>query len=63
MEAPRMLKEEAKSRIGDPDFVVIDVRRSREKEKIPHAAFEDPDKADDWMKKYPKDKTLLLYCS
>jgi len=58
-----MDREEARSRMDDPDFVIIDVRRKKEGGKIPKAAPEEPDSAGSWMHKYPKDKTILLYCS
>ena len=63
MEAPRMEKEDLRSRLDDPGIMIIDVRRKKEKEKIKNAVLEDPEKTDSWMNEYPKDKTLLLYCS
>jgi len=65
---PKMTKEELKSLLGNPDLVVVDVRVSSEWKKSEHkikgAVREDPEKAiDSWADKYPKDKTLVFYCS
>ncbi len=68
VEAPRMTKEELKAKLGNPDIVIIDVRIGEEwkvsKEKIQGAIREDPEKdIKNWAEKYPKDKTLVFYCS
>ena len=65
VDAPRMSKEELRRRLDDPDTIVIDVRRHKEERetKIQNAHPEDPDQVDAWMNKYPKDKTVVLYCS
>ena len=66
-EAKRMSIEELKGMLGNPDLVVVDVRRDADwtssKVKIQGAVREDPEKADTWMSKYPKDKTLVFYCA
>ena len=66
-EAPRMAKEELKSRLGDKDTVVIDVRTEyaweRSDSKIKGAVRENPEDVASWAKKYGKDKTIVLYCS
>jgi len=66
-DAPRMSKEELKSRLGDKDIVVIDVRTGssweRSDSKIRGAVREDPQDAASWAKKYTKEKTIVLYCS
>jgi len=66
-EAKRMSIEELKGMLGNPDLVVVDVRRDADwtssKVKIKGAVREDPEKADTWMSKYPKDKTLVFYCA
>jgi rhodanese-related sulfurtransferase len=63
----RITKEEIKPLIGSPELVVIDVRSPVEWEKaelkVKGAFREDPETATTWMGKYPKDKTLVLYCS
>jgi len=63
-----MTKEELKSVLGNPDVIIIDVRESedykRSEFKIQGAVREDPEKdIDSWSNKYPKDKTLIFYCS
>jgi len=64
---PRMTKEELKPLLGKPDVLVVDVRASGDWEKetlmIQGAIREDPMKVESWMEKYPKDKTLVFYCS
>lgn len=65
---PRMTKEELKSLLGNPDVVVLDVRLegewNRSGLKIQGAVREDPEKDyKTWASKYPKDKTLVFYCS
>ncbi len=65
VEAPRMNKEVLKSMAGDPNVVVIDVRTDHDwadsKSKIKGAVREDPSKVQQWMSKYPKDKTIIFY--
>lgn len=65
---PRMTKEELKSLLGNPDVIVVDVRIAAEWKradlKIQGAVREDPEKDyKTWASKYPKDKTLVFYCS
>jgi len=64
---PRMSKEELKSMLGDPNVIILDVRTGEgwkeSKEKIQGAVREDPEEVYSWVNKYPKDKTLVLYCS
>jgi len=66
-EVKRMSIEELKSMLGNPDLVVVDVRRGGDwtssKVKVKGAVREDPEKVDTWMSKYPKDKTLVFYCA
>jgi len=66
-EAKRMSIEELKGMLGNPDLVVVDVRRDADwtssKVKIKGALREDPEKVDTWMTKYSKDKTLVFYCA
>ncbi len=66
-DAPRMSKEELKSRLGDKDIVVIDVRTGYDWEKsdskIRGAVREDPEVTGSWAKKYTKEKTIVLYCA
>jgi hypothetical protein len=64
---PRMTKEELNKSLGDPDVVVVDVRAggswTDSTTKIKGAVREDPKGVQNWIKKYPKDKTLVFYCS
>jgi hypothetical protein len=64
---PRMAKEQLKELIGSEDLVVLDVRTgsdwSGSKYKIRGAVREYPGEFASWMAKYPKDKTIVLYCS
>ena len=66
-EPPRMTKEELKVRLGDPEVVVVDVRAggswTDSATKIKGAVREDPKAVQSWFQKYPKDKTLVFYCS
>jgi hypothetical protein len=66
-EVNRMSIEELKGMLGNPDLVIIDVRREGDWKsstvKVKGAVREDADKVDTWMNKYPKDKTLVFYCA
>jgi rhodanese-related sulfurtransferase len=64
-DAPRITKEELKSRLGDPDIIILDVLVQDQWEtvdqKIKGAVHENPEEVDSWASKYPKDKTYVLY--
>jgi hypothetical protein len=65
---PRMTKEELKPLLGNPDVIILDVRIpgewNRSALKIQGAVREDPERDyKTWASKYPKDKTLVFYCS
>lgn len=66
-DAPRMMKEELKAMLGDPNFIVVDVRFGTDWTgsdlKIKGAVREDPEAIESGANKYPKDKTLVLYCA
>ncbi len=66
-EAPRIEKDALKARIGQPDVVVLDVRALTDwlltREKIKGAVRENPKDFDEWYGKYPKGKTIVLYCA
>ncbi len=66
-EPNKMTKEELLPLLGKTDVAVIDLRFGREwydsNIKIKSAVREDPMKPGLWMDKYPKDKTLVLYCA
>jgi rhodanese-related sulfurtransferase len=66
-DAPRMPKDELKSMLDSPEVVVIDVRSYTDwllsRDKIRGAVREDYRDFDAWSAKYPKDKTVVLYCA
>ena len=66
-DAPRMTKEELKAMLDSPNLVVIDVRTQGDLQesdlRIKGSVREDPDAFDSWANKYPKEKTILLYCA
>jgi hypothetical protein len=68
VEVPPVTKEQLLSMMGKPDLVILDVREGeswkKSKHKIQGAVREDPLKdVQGWFDKYPKDKTLVFYCS
>ena len=66
-DAPRIEKGKLKEMLGKPELILIDVRAGADwkasTQKIKGAVREDPGQVDTWMKKYPKDKTLVFYCA
>ncbi len=62
-----MTKEELRPQLGKSDVIIIDVRTNYDwdnaKEKIKGAVREEGMKFTSWMNKYPKDKTIVLYCA
>ncbi len=66
-DVPKMSKEDLKSLLGKPEVIIVDVRTGTDwtssQTKIKGAVREDPPKVSSWMDKYPKDKTLVFYCS
>ena len=66
-EVPRISVQDAKQMLGNPDTVIIDVRRYRNwwrsSKKISTAVREDPSKVNQWFQKYTRDETLIFYCS
>ncbi len=62
-----MTKEQLLPLLGKPDVIIIDVRTnydwSTSKVKIKGAVREEGMKFGSWMNKYPKDKTIVLYCA
>jgi len=66
-DSPRIEKEKLKDMLGKPELMLIDVRAGADwkasTQKIKGAVREDPDQVDTWMKKYPKDKTMVFYCA
>jgi len=66
-EAPRMEKDDLKNLLGNPEVMVIDVRSYTDwllsGEKIQGAVRENYRDFEGWGAKYPKDKTIVLYCA
>ena len=67
-QVPRMSKDELKGMLGKPDVIIIDVRQPADLAKstmmIKGAVREDPkQEVKSWVDKYPKDKTIVLYCA
>ena len=66
-DAHTMTKEQLLPILAKSDVIVIDVRSNydwdKSKAKLPMAVREEPMKFASWMNKYPKDKTLVLYCA
>ncbi len=66
-EPPRISKEELKTMLGDPNVTILDVRIYDEwkasGKKIQGATWKNPEKLGSWMKQFPKDMTLVFYCS
>jgi rhodanese-related sulfurtransferase len=64
---PRISIDELKGMLGNPDVVIIDVRKDKDwkaaDRKIPGAYREDWQTAEQWAPKYPQDKTIVLYCT
>jgi len=59
-------REELKSRLGNAEVSIIDVRPSigwlLSFSKIYGAVRENPNDVESWLNKYPKEKPLILYC-
>jgi len=66
-EDKRITKEEVKPLLDSQELVIIDVRSAldwdKNELKVKGAVREDPEMVSTWMAKYPKDKTLVFYCS
>ncbi len=66
-EVPTITKEDLRAKLGDPNLVVLDVRQGRDWKtsdvKIKGAVRENPGDIAGWAGKYPKNKTLVLYCA
>jgi hypothetical protein len=64
---PKMTKEELRAKLDSPDVVIVDMRLGKDwkasEEKIKGAIRMDPDAVESLAAKYPKDKTLVLYCA
>ena len=62
----KISKEDLNAMLNNPDLIIIDVRRERDWKssslKIRGAVWEDFLDVDIWAQKYPKNKTIVLYC-
>lgn len=62
-----MTKEQLLPLLGKSDVIIIDVRTNyywdKSDIKIKGAVREESMRFGSWMKKYPKDKTIVLYCA
>jgi rhodanese-related sulfurtransferase len=63
----KMTKEELRAKLDSPDVVIVDVRLGKDwkasEEKIKGAVRVDAAEIESLATKYPKDKTLVLYCA
>lgn len=63
--ALRISKETLNTWLDDSSLIIIDVRLPKDwkksGEKIKGAVQEDPNKFADWLARYPKTKTIVLY--
>jgi rhodanese-related sulfurtransferase len=66
-DAQRITKDGLKAMLDDPGLLIIDVRTEKEwkkaDSKIKGAVWEDADEVKTWASKYPRDKSIALYCS
>ncbi len=66
-DVPSMTKDELKVLLGNPELIILDVRRGTDWKdsdlKIKGAVREEPNDIESWANKYSKDKTLVLYCA
>jgi hypothetical protein len=66
-EAPKITPEQLKAVLGDANVIIIDVRLGPDwtdsDAKIKGAVRENPMQVNEWMNKYPKDKTIVFYCA
>ena len=64
-DAPRIDPSELKEMLGKPDVAIVDVRveAATAATRIPGSVIEDSAAYAEWSKKYPTDKTIVLYCS
>jgi hypothetical protein len=66
-DVPGMTKDELKALLGNPDLIILDVRRGSDWTgsdlKIKGALQEEPNDIESWANKYSKDKILVLYCA
>jgi hypothetical protein len=60
-------KDQVKQELANPDVIIIDVRTESSWNsspwKVQGAKRQSPSEVNEWMTKYPKDKTIVLYCA
>ena len=60
-------KEQLKSELTNPDITILDVRTPQDWDssqwKIQGAQRQSPMDANQWMNRFAKDRTLVLYCA
>ncbi len=65
-DVPRISVADVEKLLENPDIVIIDVRKKKawwsSTTKIFGAVREDPSNVSQWIDKYPKTKTLIVYC-
>ena len=65
-EVPRISVADTEKLMDNPDVFIIDVRKKkswwRGTTKIHGAVRENPSQVSQWIGKYPKTSTLILYC-
>lgn len=64
-EAPRIDPAELKAMLGKPGVAIVDVRveAATAATRIPGSVYRNPAEYAEWSKKYPRDITIVLYCS
>jgi rhodanese-related sulfurtransferase len=65
-DVPKISTEELRAMLDRPDLIIIDVRIERDWKssalKVKGAVWEDFLDVEAWAQRYPKDKTIVLYC-
>jgi predicted sulfurtransferase len=66
-DVPLMTTDELNAMLGDPDLLILDVRRGKDwtssEFKIKGATHAKPKAYDEWANTYPKTKKIVLYCA
>ena len=66
-EVPKITPDQLKGMLGDANVIIIDTRLGTDwndsDAKIKGAVRENPTEVNSWMNKYPKEKTIVLYCA
>ena len=64
---PRITKKQLKGMFGDSDLIILDARAGKDWKasefKIQGAERAEPRDFNSWATKYPKDKSVVLYCA